>query len=191
MFNTNSPRFVSLIAGLILCTAAVAQENKEAVILYNTQPVRAEITPSGEVVKVVSQEPDFLKGFTLKIPDYAQYVAQAQATEATPATPAPSSQAYSIDSHDNIIVPFDPGFATLSDKAISKLDQVIKILNAEKKTLAMVRTFSVISESPLNRNRTNSITSYFKIRGVDPSRCLFENLTGDRNFDEVNISFIR
>jgi hypothetical protein len=191
MFNTNSPRFVSLLAGLILCTAAVAQDNKETVILYNTQPVRAEITPSGEVIRVISEEPDFLKGFTLKIPDYAQHVAVASAIKETESVKIPSSQAYSIESGDNILVPFDPGFATLSDKAISKLDQAIKILNQDRQAVALIRTFSIVNDSPLHKNRLNSVSAYFRIRGVDSSRFVFENLTGDRNFDEINISFIR
>ena len=187
MFNTNSPRFVVLLTAMLLSLTVAGQQTKEALILYNTQPVKAEVTSTGEVVKVISQEPDQLQGFTLKVMDYAKYLDEANKEKQT----LPASQAYSIESVDGILVPFDSGHATLSDVAISRLDEVIRELNADSRAVALIRTFSVINESPLHKNRLSSIKTYFKIRGIGESRFVFENLIGERNFDEIKISFLK
>ena len=187
MFRTNSPRFVALLSGMFVCSLALGQQSREAVILYNTQPVMAEITTNGEVIKVIKEEPDFLRGFTLKIPDYTRYLDEANREKKR----IPSSQAYSIESAEGILVPFEGGFATLSDLAISRLDEVIRELNKDSKAVALIRTFSIINGSPLHKNRLNSISTYLKIRGISESRYVFENLVGEKNFDEIKISFLR
>ena len=53
-----------------------SQESKEAVILYNTKPVLAEITKDGSVLQIVRDEPDFLEGFTLEVPDYVKHLGE-------------------------------------------------------------------------------------------------------------------
>ncbi len=73
MLYTNIPRFVVLVFSIMACTVLSAQTTKQAVILYNSSPVKAEITSDGFVNKIISEEPNFLSGFVLTIQDYAHY----------------------------------------------------------------------------------------------------------------------
>ena len=78
MTYTNFPRFVFLLSIIMVGNTLHSQSTKEAVILYNSQAVLAQITKDGEVKEIIQDEPDYLKGFTIKIQDYGQFVANQQ-----------------------------------------------------------------------------------------------------------------
>ncbi|MBL0099716.1 MAG: hypothetical protein IPP49_06395 [Saprospiraceae bacterium] len=90
MYNTDFPRFVLLLVIVFSGITLKSQTTKEAVILYNSKPVLAEITTEGSVNKIISEEPDFLKGFTLKVMDYGQVVADQQNKANKPSNPVVS-----------------------------------------------------------------------------------------------------
>ncbi|MBK9735579.1 MAG: hypothetical protein IPO92_11665 [Saprospiraceae bacterium] len=56
-----------------------------------------------------------MEGYTLKIQDYGQFLTQKKLTEVSEVK---KSGGYAVVSKDEIFVPFDTGYATLSDKAI-------------------------------------------------------------------------
>ena len=90
MNNTNFPQILLVFIAMFSQEFAFGQATKEAVILYNSLPVKAEITTDGNVNRIISEEPDFLKGFTLKVQDYGQFVAQTEAPKKN--DPVASSQ---------------------------------------------------------------------------------------------------
>lgn len=160
-----------------------AQESKEAVILYNTKPVLAEITKDGSVLQIIKDEPDYLSGFTLQVPDYVKYLDEINKKSAVSFRPDLSSE----DSH-LITVPFESGFAILSDQAILQLDEAIELLKQNPKGTLILRTLSVSDPSVLDKNRINSIKSYFTIRGVNISNVVYEAMKGNTDLNEVKIT---
>ncbi|MBK8349846.1 MAG: hypothetical protein IPL08_20395 [Saprospiraceae bacterium] len=196
MYNTDFPRFVLLLVIVFSGITLKSQTTKEAVILYNSKPVLAEITTEGSVNKIISEEPDFLKGFTLKVMDYGQVVADQQNKANKPSNPvvsittAPASQAYAVESHDFKSIPFEAEYATLSDLAIERLDEVISHLKTHTGSKIVLRSLSLKDDSLINKNRLNSIQTYLKIRGIDIQRVSFESLVGDLNANEIKVHFL-
>lgn len=191
MLSTNFPRFVLLMISAVFSLSVQAQTTKEAVILYNSQPVRAKIASDGEVISIIRDEPDYLKGFVLKIQDYGQFLVDQQQikTEETQAVSETTANQTSKPAH--IVVPFESDFAILSDLAITRLDSVVQHLKENPYSKVVIRTLSTIEESLVDKNRLNSIRTYLKIRGIAHERITYETLGGDRDVNEVTIEFIK
>jgi hypothetical protein len=170
-----------------------AQETKEAVILYNSVPVRAEITNDAQVKRVIREEPAYLKGYSLKIQDYGEFVDQSE--EKPSQVVVDSSQqtvGKTITEEDGSVeIIFDPGFATLSDQSVYRLDGVVKRLKNDAALFVTLRALSLKSDGSVTKNRLNSIKTYLRLRGVEQGRVLIEKLQGDRDADEVKIFFMK
>ena len=126
MLSTNFPRFVLMLIITMVSLSLSSQNSKEVVILYNTKPVLAEVTPSGNVNKIIRDEPDFLQGFTLLIQDYGQFIAKQDTKKSDKDEVISVKQSFVAESNDFLNIPFESGFATLTDKAIERLDEAIK-----------------------------------------------------------------
>ncbi|MBK8516407.1 MAG: hypothetical protein IPL55_09025 [Saprospiraceae bacterium] len=186
MLNTNSPRFVLMLI-IMMVGLSLNSQTKEAVILYNTKPVLAEITLTGNVNKIIKDEPDFLDGFTLKVQDYGQFISsEPQITDGKTTTAVLMNVP---ESSDFLNIPFESGYATLSDDAITKLDKLVNYLKLNTGQKLIMRTLSKFADSALNTNRLNSIKTYLKIKGLSPDSIRFETLSGNVDVNEVKISF--
>ncbi len=190
MTYTNFPRFVFLLSIIMVGNTLHSQSTKEAVILYNSQAVLAQITKDGEVKEIIQDEPDYLKGFTIKIQDYGQFVANQQTMKSDQKVVLPSVKTFSEIDDNYISVPFESGYATLSDLAISRLDEVIGELRKSPSARVIIRTLSTKKDALIDKNRINSVRTYFKIRGIAQERLSYETLSGDRDIDEVKINYI-
>ena len=185
--NTNFPQFVLLFVLTLTNMTLFAQDTKEAVILYNTQPVRAEITTDGQVNRIIREEPDYLKGFQLKIQDYGQFIEK----QSEPLVNAPKSQPYAIFASDYKLVKFETNHATLSDDAIDVLEAIVVNMRSTPELRIVLVSLSKLDNSLVTKNRLNSIRSYFKIRGIDTSRILIESLLGEIDVDEIKIHHLK
>lgn len=190
MKSTNFPRFVVLLTIAFVSNALHAQTTKDAIILYNSQPVKAEINSNGDVLRIISEEPDYLKGFTLKIQDYGQFISELNKGTTDDQGMISSNKIAFEESDDFISVPFDHGFATLSDMAIKRLDDVILYLKSNPSSKVVIRTLSTHKDALLDKNRINSVRTYFKIRGITSERLSYEALLGDKDIEEVKINYI-
>lgn len=190
MNNTNFPQIVFLCLAFAWCNTTYTQDTKEAVILYNSQPVKAEITTDGNVNQIISEEPDFLKGFTLKVQDYGQFV-EAQPNLFEKEKVLLNSQSYTIQSKEVASIRFTPSFATLSDEAISSLDGIIAILRTEPNTKINLETIARLDDGIVSKNRFNTIKTYLKLKGIDSDRISFDTLIGDKEVHDVKIYFLR
>jgi outer membrane protein OmpA-like peptidoglycan-associated protein len=189
MNTTNFPRFVILLYTVLIGTVGVAQNTKEAVILYNSQAVRANITPQGDVKNIIKEEPDFLKGFELKIQDYGQFIASKENVATKETETVASSGNYAVKKEYKTVY-FEKDRATLTDATIAQLDQIIAHLreHADVKIIAM--TLSKFENGLVSKNRLNSIRTYFKIRGIGEERVLFESLFAEIDAHEVKLGFV-
>jgi hypothetical protein len=168
-----------------------AQETKETIILYNSIPVRAEIANDAEVKRVIREEPNYLKGYSLKIQDYGQFVVQDTVRPAEMATDVSQDLKARITTEESefIEIVFDPGFATLSDQSVYRLDGIVKRLKNDSALIVTLRALSLKTDGSVTKNRLNSIKTYLRLRGVAHGRVLIEKLQGDRDADEVKIFY--
>lgn len=185
MIRTNFPRFVFLTIVMTVGCTLYSQDSKEAVILLNTKPVFAQITMDGSVLKVIRDEPDYLEGFILQVPDYVKYLEELNRIKSEKAVSGPTAN---VINGELITVPFEPGFAVLTDQAIVQLDNAIKLLKTNPNGKLILRTLSISNATILDQNRINSIKSYFNIRGLKPELILYEAMRGNTNLNEVKIS---
>ncbi len=191
MLSTNFPRFVLMLIITMVSLSLSSQNTKEVVILYNTKPVLAEVTPTGNVNKIIRDEPDFLQGFTLLIQDYGQFIAKQDTKKSDKDEVISVNQSFVAESNDFLNIPFESGFATLTDKAIERLDEAIKYFKTNPDQKIILRTLSKNADSVLSLNRINSIRTYLRIKGLSPDIVKFETLAGDADLDEVKITFNR
>jgi thymidylate synthase len=164
------------------------QETKEAVILYNTQAVKAEITSDGTINRIISEEPDYLKGYTLTVQDYGQHIEKSKIKEDKKVA---SSQPYAVFASEYKLVKFEPNHATLSDEAIDILEELVTQLRKSNDEKVVLVSLSQLENGLINKNRLNSIRSYFKIRGINSERVLIESLLGEKDVDEIKIHFLK
>jgi len=181
---------VLLLAIILVGNALPAQSIKEAVILYNSQAVLAKISTDGEVKEIIRDESGYLQGFTLKVQDYGQFLANQEKLKSYDKVILPSENTFFDKDKDYISVPFESGYATLSDLAISRLDVVIGELRKSPTTRVIIRTLSTNKDALIDKNRINSVRTYLKIRGIAQERLAYETLSGDRDIDEVKINYI-
>lgn len=191
MNNTKFLQLVFLCLTFAWSTSSFAQATKEAVILYNSLPVKAEITSDGHVNQIISEEPDFLKGFTLKVQDYGQFVATQPKLVVESDNTLPGSQSYTVQSKEAASVRFTPSYATLSDEAIASLDGIIAILQAEPNTKVNLETITRLDSGLVSKNRFNTIRTYLKLKGIDPDRISYDTLIGEKEVNDVKIYFLR
>lgn len=187
MIHTNFPRFVFLTIVMTVGCTLYSQNSKEAVILLNTKPVFAQITMDGSVLKVIRDEPDYLEGFILQVPDYVKFLEELNKSKSEKSVTDLNLKSNVIND-ELITVPFESGFAVLTDKAIVQLDNAIKLLKTNPEGKLILRTLSISNATILDQNRINSIKSYFKIRGIKPELILYEAMRGNTNLNEVKIS---
>lgn len=189
MNTTNFPRFVISLIVVLIGTAVVAQNTKQAVILYNSQAVRANITSQGDVKDIIQEEPDFLKGFELKIQDYGQFVEVSKNVETKELETVASSGNYSVKKEYKTVY-FEKDRATLTDETIGQLDLIIAHLRENPQVKIIAMTLSKFENGLVSKNRLNSIRTYFKIRGIGEERVLFESLFAEIDAHEVKLGFV-
>lgn len=183
---TTFPRIVILFFMTCFAHSISAQEAKEATILYNSKWVKAMISPTGDVISIIGEEPD-LAGFTLKIQDYGQFLDQTTEAKGTECSPIQTES----NNKDYLLVNFEPNYATLSDDAVTSLNLVVDKLKSGMASKINIETLGKIDFETVNQNRINSIRTYLKIRGIDPSKVNFKSLIGQKNVDEVKIYFAK
>lgn len=184
MNSTNFPRFVFWLLITSGSLTLSAQSSKEAVILYNTEAVKAEITPTGDIIKIIKSEPDYLAGFKLVAYDYDQVFAQSARMPENE-----KHKGYDVVSADTKEIYFDSGFATLNKDAINKLDEIIKILNRERSKKLLIAEFEQNESDPLTKNRINSVKMYLRIKGISENKIQINKLLGvyPENVVRINV----
>lgn len=171
---------------LLLTLQTNAQNAKEAVILYNTEPVKAEITPNGEVVRIIGPEFDYLKGFKLISYDYTNVTASDNTKlRLDPFRDINTSEAKGYE------IKFESGFATLNQNALKELDEVVAKMTSEPNTKILIADFEQYEADILARNRVNSIRKYLKLKGIDEGRVSLNRLKGVYPDNVVRIIFVQ
>ncbi|MFZ1750264.1 MAG: hypothetical protein WAU01_08740 [Saprospiraceae bacterium] len=188
MSSTNFPRFVLLLVALTTAFTLIGQSTKQVVILYNTVPVLAEVSAYGDVNKILRNEPDYLKGYTLKVHDYGKFL-----TEAEIAAHSKSSAVLRNESvtpvEAQVTLPFDTGYATLTDRTVKELDSMVDFLVKNPQKNVVLSSLSTEQFVELNNRRINSIKLYLKLRGIQEDRISFSNFIGEHDADEVKFTY--
>ncbi|MCZ2101936.1 MAG: OmpA family protein [Chitinophagales bacterium] len=213
MIYTNYPRFVLLSVFLLSGLTLTAQKVKEAVILYNAQPVRALIDENGNVVKILAAEPNYLSDKELDIPEYDKDFRQvvpekikesAQGSNQDKVQTNSSDQTEivgmpAISKEDEIVAPivdnsrmtlqFDNGMAVLTTKVRKELDRIVDYLKQHPNINVVAMTLSKYEDELLSTNRQSSVRTYLKIKGIPENRIIFKSFFSDINIQDVKIEF--
>lgn len=185
MKHTNSPGFVLVLLTVLATLTLSAQQSKEAVILYNSEAVKAQITQSGDILRIIGPEPDYLAGFKLVSYNYEEVFAQAALV--------PESEkikAYDVVSVDGTDIYFENGFATLSKEAVSRLDGIISNLKATPSAKILISDFFQNENDQLAKNRINSIKKYLQIKGISDRKVQINKLTGIYPENTIRINVV-
>lgn len=182
MNRTNFPRFVLLACLIGLNSVVFAQQNKEAVILVNASPVLAEITADANIVKVISEQPDYMKGFVL-----SGYIVPE---EINSTLKIPQFQPYKVVSTDKLTVYFSDGFATLSNSAIDVLDLIVLELKNNPERKVMVTVYEDNLNSVLTKNRVNAIKSYLRVENISLDRVVINPVLGLAPSNQLDINYL-
>lgn len=213
MIYTNYPRFVLLSVFLLSGLTLTAQKVKEAVILYNAQPVRALIDENGNVVKILAAEPNYLSGKELDIPEYDKDFRQVAPEKIQESVQGPNQDKVRTNSsdkteivgmpailkEDEYIVPivdnsrmtlqFDNGMAVLTTKVRKELDRIVDYLKQHPNINVVAMTLSKYEDELLSTNRQSSVRTYLKIKGIPENRIIFKSFFSDINIQDVKIEF--
>ncbi|MDF1698175.1 MAG: hypothetical protein P1U56_20170, partial [Saprospiraceae bacterium] len=115
MKKLNSAFFVLFIT-LVVCTSVHSQ--KETVILYNSQPVKVELSEKGNIQSFIGLMPGYMAGYDLSpainIPSNENVVDLADVEQ----------KGYDIISINRIQLNYKPNFATLDKAVIDQLNTV-------------------------------------------------------------------
>lgn len=192
MFITNFPRFV--FAGLFVFTTMISnsQNTKEVVILYNSQPVKAIVTSEGTIVEKLPGTPDFPQEYAIQAQDFtgSDNVGSYVEEKKTDANHVSLPESFMVDAKSAHLIQFEKDFATLSDLSVQKLNGVAVHLKQNPNAKVLLMSLSVNNNSPLTKNRLNSIRTFLKIKGINFERVVFESLVGSYDVDEIKISYI-
>ena len=207
MKDAKSILFLVIAIMLFINYSGFSQNQKRAVILYNTKPVLAVITTDGNVKQIIAEAPNYLVGYTLNVQDYGLKAQQVEVAAVNPIkTEQTTELSVNVQDVNNVKVDqnlayvsvesksvyYDPGFATLSAQAIKTLDEIVATLEQNPTYSIILRTLTVNEEETLlSKNRINSMRSYLKVRGIATERVSFELLKGEVDLNEIKIHVIR
>lgn len=168
MIYTNFPRFVVLLSLLFIGVTLTAQTLKESVILYNSQPVRALIDDKGNIVRIISAEPNYLTEKELEVPEYdkpnrvttsIETVQETQLVQKKDVEPVVTLKGTSV-------LHFDRDMAVLSTRVRSELDEIILFLKSNPAIDIVAMTLSEYDNDLVNKNRQSSVKAYLKLKGI-------------------------
>jgi outer membrane protein OmpA-like peptidoglycan-associated protein len=192
---------------LFLNSTLLQAQNRQAVILVNSQPVLAELDANGNIVKVIKEEPAALAGYDLVKSEQSIGIPVVPKPKSPDTEHAPimiiekpkvekdgkvaSIYDFKVSPTIDAEILFAADAATLSLDARSQLDNVALDLKANPSDVAVVRSLSVNKDSKIHANRVDAVRTYLRIKGVDGNRILTECLQGRIDVSDIKVHIIR
>ena len=187
---TQLPVLVFLFS-LTLVTATKAQESKDATILYNSQPVKVELSKLGGILTFYGFVPDYMAGYDLGTPKVAN--TEDAIDIITPITFDNNSKnaEYGVVSSERLSVKFQPGFATLSSESIATLNGVAQKFSQRQIAKVLITIYRGANDNEkLLQNRLASTVSYLNLKGVETEKIITEVMEGIELTNNISINFI-
>jgi len=185
------PVLVSFVTVAML-SSMNAQSQKDATILYNSQPVEVQLSEAGRILAFYGLSPNYMAGYDLG-PSKAtqQSITDIQLVEPG-FTNSSQNAEYDVVSRDRVDLSFNDGFATLSQSTIGQLNEVSKKVLAEGYAKVLVTAYSSAEKSEkLLQNRLNSVITYLNIKGLSSDQVVTEVRESAALTDTVSINYIQ
>lgn len=182
-------RISALLCGIVFtCALSNANAQKESIILYNSQPVKVELSAKGSIQSFISVVPDYMAGYDLVIDP----IEVAPTVIEEPVLPTTTQNAkYAIVSTEREELNYKPDFATLDRKAIATLNEIAARLKADPNVKILLTAHSTNrTRDKLTDNRLNSAIGYLGIKGIHASRIQTEVQVGATMRDIVAINYL-
>jgi len=189
----NLPNELPVLVLVILMTSSLnlsAQQDNTSVILYNSQPVEVELSEVGKILNFYGLMPGYMEGYNLGN-DIAAVDLPNDNFSSSYFDDNSKNAEYDIVSQERIEIDFDSNFATLSNVAISNLNEVASSLKTKKHSKVLLTVYSLSGEpSKLLENRLNSASAYLNIKGVSSDQIATDINISTALVDKITINYI-
>ncbi len=179
----NKTRILFLGAFLLVSLSMMGQA-KQSVILINSVPFNASISPTGEILEILGEAKGHMKGFKNTAPP------SSTATVATSETIGGNSTSVS---RQREFIAFGTGNAALENEMTQVLDGMLANYNAASgdKILITVYRGSDSEDPVLADNRLKACRSYLELKGVALNNIQSEIAVSAPLKDKIAVSFVR
>ena len=141
---------------------------KKTVILYNSQPVKVELSQKGTIETFIEVVPDYMAGYELK----TEVIEVMPTSVENPVLPEMSTNArYDIVSTEREELIYKEDFATLTRDVIGKLNHIAARMKADPNVKVLLTAHTASDKNKkLTDNRLDSATTYLRLKGIQKAR---------------------
>lgn len=177
-----------LCAALSIIIASSAFSQSETVILYNSQPVKVDLTDNGKIQSFYGVVQGFMEGYDLST-DIAEVTPSV--IEEPIFTPSSKNANYAVVSIERVELNYKPNFALLDKSIIDELNEISAKLKADPNTKILLTAHTNDSvNNKLSSNRLASAISYLEIKGIKQNRIQSEVLKSESLLNVVTVNYL-
>jgi outer membrane protein OmpA-like peptidoglycan-associated protein len=182
-------KLILLFGSLMFFTLSNLHSQSEKIILYNSQPVKVELSDSGQILSFIGLVPGYMDGYDLST-EPGKVIAMPTKVE-EPIIPVSAKNAlYDVVSNEREELEYKPNFATLDKTIINKLNAIAAKLNADPNTKILLTAHKASLESNrLTANRLASAIAYLGLKGVSAERIQTEILKNENLHDVIAVNY--
>jgi hypothetical protein len=181
-------KFLTIAVVSILLISTNVYSQKESVILYNSQPVKVELSDLGTINAFIGLVPGYMAGYDLTPSESVNSTIVSEQIEEAPVN---QNAGYAIVSAESIELQYQPNFATLDKALINKLNDIAARLKSNYKLKILITAQSSNqTEGKLTKNRLASAVAYLGIKGISPDRIKSEIQEGSNFMDVIVINYL-
>ncbi len=181
-------KITALCAAFIVFTTSSTCAQEESVILYNSQPIKVELTQTGKILSFIGLVPGYMEGYDIQ----TNPIEVAPDVIAEPILkPSIKNAGYAVVSIERVELKYKPNFATLNQSVINKLNKVAAKLKADShaKILLTAHTLSK-NKNKLTTNRIASAIAYLGIKGIHADRIQSDVQKSENLIDVIAVNYL-
>ena len=129
--------FYIVALSFFISTSSFSQ--KEAVILYNSQPVKVELSEKGNINSFIGLMPNYMRGYDLSP---TKSLKTTPITEKIVESEVDQNAGYAIVSAESVELQYKPNFATLDRALINKLTDIATRLKLNPKLKILITAYT-------------------------------------------------
>ena len=189
----------SKIAALFLAFGFFSVSNSysqsESIILYNSQPVKVELTDKGQIYSFIGLVPGYMIGYDLPMSSNTKSINTTPETimdEEPFVDVIKKNASYAIVSTEKLELDYKANFATLEKSTINKLNDIAAKLKSEPNTRVLLTAHNLSQgEKKLTSNRIASAKAYLGIKGIHPDRIKTEIQKSSVLIDVIAVNYLQ
>lgn len=186
----NNIKSIIIILSVSFLINGTSLAQKETVILYNSQPVKVELSEKGTIKSFIGLVPGYMLGYDLITNGNAK-VEIVDNDKVEIKSDEGQNAGYSIISSERIDLEYKPYFATLDNSTINKLNDIAAKLRVNPNMSILITAHTLDNnQSILASNRLESAIAYLGIKGISADRIQFETQQSKDLKDIVSIHYL-